>query len=62
MRTYVTTTGMLFGLIVLAHLWRAVKEGAPVATDPFFVALTIVAAGLCLWAWRLLVRESRRRP
>ena len=56
MKTYVTATGALFGLLVVLHIWRALEEGARVARDPWFVAFTVVAAGLCLWAWRLLRR------
>jgi len=59
MKAYLITTGTVFGLIVLAHIWRAFAEGAHVATDPVFVLLTLLAAGLSLWAWRLLGRSSR---
>jgi tetrahydromethanopterin S-methyltransferase subunit E len=54
MKTYVTTTGVVFGLLVLAHVWRAVVEGPRVATDPAYVVATLVAAALSLWAWRLV--------
>ncbi len=59
MRTYVMTTGVAFGLIVLAHVWRAVVEGPHVATDPVYIVATLVAAALSFWAWRL-VRMSHR--
>ena len=54
MKAYVMTTGSLFALIVVAHVWRAVEEGAHLATDPFYVLLTLAAAALALWAWRLV--------
>jgi hypothetical protein len=54
MRAYVTTTGVIFGLLALVHIWRAVVEGPHLATDPFYVGITLAAAGFCLWAWRLL--------
>ena len=54
MRAYVTTTGLVFGLITLAHIWRVFAEGPPMATNPFFVLITLISAGLCFWAWRLL--------
>ncbi|MBU6436982.1 MAG: hypothetical protein KGJ44_08565 [Betaproteobacteria bacterium] len=54
MRAYVMTTGAVFALLTLAHAWRVVVEGARVATDPVFVALSVAAAALALWAWRLL--------
>ena len=54
MKAYVMTTGSVFGLIVLAHVWRVVEEGPQLATDPFYILLTAAAAALCVWAWRLL--------
>ncbi len=54
MRGYVMTTGSVFGLIVMAHLWRVIEEGVHLATDPIYILITAVAAALCLWAWRLL--------
>jgi hypothetical protein len=59
MKTYVMTTGVLFGLIAMAHVWRVVEEGPDLATNPWYVLMTIAAAALCLWAWRL-VRVSTR--
>jgi hypothetical protein len=52
MRAYVRTTGVLFGLLVLVHVWRFVEEGAHVARDPWFLSFTLLAAVLCVWAWR----------
>ena len=54
MRAYVMTTGTVFGLITVAHVWRVVEEGSQLARDPFFVLLTVATMALCLWAWRLL--------
>jgi hypothetical protein len=59
MRAYVMTTGVLFGLITLAHVWRVVEEGRGLATDLSFILLTVAAAALCLWAWRLLRLSTR---
>ena len=59
MKAYVMTTGAVFGLIVVAHIWRVVEEGPALAKDPLYIILTIAAAGLCLWAWRLLRLPSR---
>jgi hypothetical protein len=58
MKAYVMTTGIIFALITLAHIWRAIVEGSHLATDPFFVLLTIAAAALALWAGRLLGARS----
>jgi tetrahydromethanopterin S-methyltransferase subunit E len=54
MKAYLMTTGAVFGLIVVAHVWRAIAEGPALAKDPFYIVITIAAAALCLWAWRLL--------
>ena len=59
MKMYLIVSGAIFGLITLAHIWRAVAEGPNLATDPFFIVLTLAAASLCLWAVRLLRRLPR---
>jgi hypothetical protein len=56
MKAYLIVTGTVFGLITLAHIGRVVAEGPGRATEPWFVVLTVVAAGLSVWAWRLLKR------
>jgi hypothetical protein len=53
MRTYVMVTGAIFGLLVLVHLWRMVEEGPRVATDPWYLGVTLIAAALAVWALRL---------
>jgi hypothetical protein len=53
-KAYVVTTGSVFGLLVVAHVWRVVEEGPHLATDPSYIVITAVAAALCLWAWRLV--------
>jgi hypothetical protein len=60
LKAYVMTTGALFGLLTLAHLWRIIAEGAHLATDPWYILITLAAAALCVWAWFLL-RVSRGR-
>ncbi len=60
MKAYLMTTGSVFGLIVLAHVWRVVEEGPYLTTDPGFILLTAAAAALCLWAGRLLTLMPRR--
>jgi hypothetical protein len=59
MKTYVITTGILFGLITLAHLWRIIDEWPRQATDAWYLLLTVAAAALSLWAWRLLRVSAR---
>jgi hypothetical protein len=55
-KTYVITTGTVFGLLTLAHIWRAIDEGPHLATDPWFILITVAAAALCLWAGGLVWR------
>ena len=45
----------------MAHIWRIFEEGSQLATDPVFVILTITAAALSGWAWRLLSHVARSR-
>jgi hypothetical protein len=59
MRVYIATTGVVFGLITAAHIWRVVAEGTQLAKDPFFILITVLAAGLSVWAITLLRRSSR---
>ena len=62
MKAYLMTTGAVFGLIVVAHLWRVIAENPALAKDPFYVALTLAAAVLCLWACRLLRLMTKETP
>jgi hypothetical protein len=54
MKAYVATTGAVFGLLTVAHVWRVLEEGQHLATDPGYVAITIVTTAFCVWACRLL--------
>lgn len=54
MKAYLMTTGTLFGMLTIVHLWRAIEEWPHLATDPWYILITIAAAALCGWAWRLL--------
>jgi hypothetical protein len=56
MRTYVITTGVIFGLIVVSHAARMVAE-PHLATHSGYITLTAVAALLTVWAVRLLWRS-----
>ena len=58
MRAYVLTTGIVFGQLTLAHLWRIAAEGMQLLTQPLWVGITVGAGALSVWAWRLL-RQSR---
>lgn len=65
MKTYLGTTGALFGLVAVAHLLRTIAEWSRFGADPWgFVleapGLGLVAAVFSVWAWRLFARERRR--
>jgi hypothetical protein len=59
MKAYVMTTGAVFGLLTLAHLWRILEEGPRLIADPGYALITVAAAALGVWAWRL-IRLSKR--
>lgn len=59
MRTYVITTGTVFGLLTIAHILRMFIENPHLGVDPVYLAITAATAGLCVWAF-YLVRQSAR--
>jgi hypothetical protein len=59
-KAYVATTGVVFGLVVVAHVWRVIEEGPRLATEPSFALLTLAAAALSIWAWRVLGSMSKK--
>ena len=61
MKAYLRVTGTIFGLITLAHIWRVLAESRQLATDPWYVLLTVLSAALCIWAFRLLLDARATR-
>ena len=59
MKAYVMTTGALFGLLVVVHIWRVIEEGPRLVRDPWYLLINLVAIGLCLWAVRVLRQVPR---
>jgi len=60
MKAYLITTGVIFGLLTIMHVWRMFSEtGFHGDRDPFFVVITLVSAGFCIWAFQLLRKTSR---
>jgi len=60
MKVYLSLTAVVFGLLAAMHVWRMVAESSSLVKDPFFLLLTLVSAGLCLWAVKLLLAQRRR--
>jgi hypothetical protein len=54
MKAYMVTTGVVFGLLTIAHLWRIAAEGLQLLTNPWWVGITVGAAARSFWAWRHL--------
>lgn len=55
MKTYLVTSGLLFVVILIAHIARFFAEGPGIATEPTFVissALSIGMTGWALWLFR----------
>lgn len=57
MRTYVIAAGLIFALLVVLHIWRAIIE-PHLARDPFFLITTVIAASFALAAWRVSRRSA----
>ena len=62
MKSYLITTGTLFGLLAVAHLLRTIAERGRLV-DAWFVVegpgIGVVSGALCVWAFRLLRRSTR---
>ena len=59
MRAYVVTTGIAFGLLVVAHILRFIEEGSQLMKEPLFILTTLAGAALFVWAMSLLRRSPR---
>lgn len=60
MKAFLLTAGVVFGLIVVAHVWRVISESSSLARDPWFIVLTVLAAAMSAWAFYLA--RARARP
>ena len=54
MKAYLITTGTIFGLLVLMHVWRITVE-PNLVRDPWYWAITALAGALSVWAWWLVL-------
>jgi len=62
MKAYIGTTGVLFALLTVAHLLRT-EMWRRFATDPMeawsYLLITLIAAALAAWAWKVFPRAPR---
>ncbi len=58
-RAYVAVTGLIFVLMVAAHVARIVAEGTGLLREPMIIATSLIALGLTVWAVVLLVKRPR---
>jgi hypothetical protein len=59
MKAYLVTTGLLFVIVVVAHVLRVTQE-SHLARDPWFIFTTVAATALALWALRLFRQTARQ--
>jgi hypothetical protein len=59
-KAYIAVTGFFFIVITVSHIVRVSLE-SQLVRDPWFLAATIIAAGMALWAL-LLLRTRRKEP
>ena len=55
MKAYLVTTGVLFAVITVAHVWEVVDRRQLFASDALILAASV---GLSVWAWRLVRRPA----
>ena len=58
MKAYIAITGVIFVLITAVHILRACYE-THLVEDPAYMLLTLLTAGLSVWAGRLLLRLDK---
>ena len=61
MKAYVLTTGVVFLLVLAAHIARLFSEGLHPVQSPWFVITSALSLMLVVWAWRLFRQLSPRK-
>jgi hypothetical protein len=59
MKAYVLTTGIVFALIVLAHVARVFAEGPGLLVSPTFLLTSLLALALLVWSVRVFRKLQR---
>ena len=64
MKAYVLITGIVFGLILAAHVARIFAEGPHLLKEPVFMFTSILSVVLVAWAWRVFrqLSQSDKNP
>ena len=62
MKAYLAVTGVLFALLTVIHIWRAIAESSSLARDPWYIVITVISALLTFWAVRLLLSGRAAPP
>ncbi|HEY0454900.1 MAG TPA: hypothetical protein VGE41_00890 [Verrucomicrobiae bacterium] len=61
MKAYLITTGILFALLTLLHIWKAIDEwNYHTANTWTMVAVTFLPALFAWWAFRLLRKLANK--
>ena len=55
MKSYFITTGSLFSLITLAHVWLPIQRGHLHHSD---LLIVVPSLALSVWAWRLAFKSA----
>jgi hypothetical protein len=58
-KAYVLTTGLVFALILAAHIARLFAEGFQLLRQPTFLTTSLLSIGLAWWAIALVWRGRR---
>ena len=58
MKAFLVVVGVLFAAIVVAHALRFFAEPRLIH-DPWYWVITVAAAALSVWAWRLVFTKRR---
>ena len=62
MKVYLKVTGIIFGLLAAAYIYRALAEWDRLLATTWGLPVTAligaVSAALSIWAWRLLTEPS----
>jgi len=60
MRTYLVVTGILFGLVGVAHVADVAERWRTLGSQPLQLAVPLAGIVLAIWAWRSARRGNAR--